>query len=95
MMTITYMQGTCLNASEIVAEIHVRILTKAIMTRCPLPDAELLHFGNFRDVHILLIRWTYIRDDRLPNWPKDQLSSRIAHNQLKPEITDANLTLCG
>ena len=27
---------------RVVAEIHVRILAKAIMTRCPLPDAELL-----------------------------------------------------
>ena len=27
---------------RVVAEIHVRILSKAIMTRCPLPDAELL-----------------------------------------------------
>ena len=27
---------------HVVAEIHIRILTKAIMTRCPLPDVELL-----------------------------------------------------
>lgn len=27
---------------HVVAEIHIRILTQAIMTRCPLPDVELL-----------------------------------------------------
>ena len=27
---------------HVVAEIHIRILSKAIMTRCPLPDVELL-----------------------------------------------------
>ena len=27
---------------HVVAEIHIRILTHAIMTRCPLPDVELL-----------------------------------------------------
>ena len=27
---------------HVVAEIHIRILLKAIMTRCPLPDVELL-----------------------------------------------------
>lgn len=27
---------------HVVAELHVRILSKAIMTRCPLPDVELL-----------------------------------------------------
>ena len=27
---------------HVVAELHIRILSKAIMTRCPLPDVELL-----------------------------------------------------
>ena len=34
---------------HVVAEVHIRILSEAIMTRCPLPDVELLGL-QFSDV---------------------------------------------
>ena len=42
MTTTTSTQATCSNQPFMWSEVHLRILTHALMTRCPLADVELL-----------------------------------------------------
>ena len=44
---------------HVVAEIHIRILSKVIMTRCPLPNVELLGL-QFRDIQSP-VSYTHLR----------------------------------